>query len=145
MNTMTDAPVLEFTRTFDATPERVFDAWMKRERWQSWIGPEGTNSDVTAFEPKVGGRYRLHMRMSDGRKIGVVGVFKTIERPHRFAMTWKWENGEHDSLVTITLRAVGEKTELTLRHDGLLTQDNVDGHNKGWNSALNKLEKYLAS
>ena len=144
MNTMTEAPVLEMKRMFDASVERVFDAWMKRERWQSWIGPEGTNSDVTAFEPKVGGHYRVLMRMSDGREMGVVGTFKTIDRPHRFAMSWKWENGEHDSLVTITLRAVGDKTELTLRHDGLLTSDNVDGHNKGWSSALNKLEKFLA-
>ena len=46
MNTMTDAPVLEVKRLLDATPEQVFDAWMKRERWQAWIGPEGTQSDV---------------------------------------------------------------------------------------------------
>ena len=45
--------------------------------------------------------------------------------------------------MTLSFRAVGHKTELTLRHDGLLTPDNVDGHNKGWNSALNKLEKFL--
>lgn len=144
MNTMTDSPVLEIKRIIDAEPERVFDAWMKGERWQAWIGPEGTNSDVTEFEPKVGGRYRVLMRMSDGREIGVTGVFKTIDRPKSFAMTWKWEFGEHDSLVMLSFRAVGNKTELTLRHDGLLTPDNVDGHSKGWNSALNKLEMFLA-
>jgi len=144
MNTMTDAPVLEIKRIIDAAPERVFDAWMKRERWQAWIGPEGTQSDVTAFEPKVGGHYRVLMHMPDGREIGVVGVFKTIDRPKTFAMTWKWEHGEHDSLVTLTFRAVGDKTELTLRHDGLLTPDNANGHRGGWNSALNKLEKFLA-
>jgi uncharacterized protein YndB with AHSA1/START domain len=84
------------------------------------------------------------MRLSDGREIGVVGIFKAIERPRQIAMTWRWEDGEHDSLLTITLRAVGDRTELTLRHDGLLTQENVDGHHKGWDSALNKLEKFLA-
>ena len=144
MNTVTDAPVLELKRIFDATPEHIFDAWLTRERFQSWIGPEGTKSDVTVFEPKVGGRYRMLMRLSDGEEIGVTGIFKTIERPRQIAMTWKWENGENDSLLTITLRTVGDRTELTLRHDGLLTQENVDGHRKGWNSALNKLERFLA-
>jgi uncharacterized protein YndB with AHSA1/START domain len=145
MNTMTDAPVLEIKRMIDAKQDRVFDAWMKRPSWQAWIGPEGTDCDVTQFEPKVGGRYRVLMRLSDGREIVVTGLFKTIDRPKSFAMTWKWEHGEHDSLVTLTFRPVGDKTELTLRHDGLLTQENVDGHNKGWSSVLNKLEKYLAN
>jgi uncharacterized protein YndB with AHSA1/START domain len=138
-------PTLEIKRLFDASPERVFDAWMKRERWQAWIGPEGTNCKVTKFEPKVGGRYRVVMRMSDGRELPVVGVFRTIDPPHRFAMTWKWELGSDDSLVTVVLRDVGGKTEMTLRHDGLLTQENCDGHAKGWNGALNKLEAYLGS
>ena len=144
MNTITDAPALEVKRLIDAAPARVFNAWMKKDEWEKWIGPEGTQSDVTDFEPKIGGRYRVLMRMSDGREIGVTGVFKIIEPPHRLAMTWKWEHGEHDSLVTISLREAGGKTELTLRHEGLLTQSNCDDHGRGWNSALNKLERYLA-
>jgi uncharacterized protein YndB with AHSA1/START domain len=50
----------------------------------------------------------------------------------------------HDSLVTITLRDAGNgKTELTLRHDNLVTTENRDQHGRGWNSALNKLETFL--
>ncbi len=46
--------------------------------------------------------------------------------------------------MTVLLRDLGGKTELTLRHDGLLTAENRDGHEKGWNSTLNKLGRLLA-
>lgn len=143
MNTMTEAPVLIMKRVFDASPARVFDAWLTHEQFQAWIGPEGVTCDVPIFEPRVGGRYRVVMKMSDGRVVPVSGTFKTIDRPKSFSMTWKWDHGEHDSLLTISLRDLSGKTELTLRHDGLLTVENCNGHEKGWNGTLNKLERLL--
>jgi uncharacterized protein YndB with AHSA1/START domain len=134
---------LNITRLLDAPPERVFDAWMEREQWASWIGPAGVRCDVALHEPRVGGRYRLVMHLERG-DMAVVGAFKTIERPHRIAFTWMMEGGEHDSLVTVDLRtAPGGRTELVLRHDGLLTVDNRDQHGRGWESTLGKLEAFL--
>jgi uncharacterized protein YndB with AHSA1/START domain len=143
MSIMTDAPVLYVKRVFDASPARVFDAWLTHEQFQQWIGPEGVNCDVPLFEPRVGGRYKIVMKMSDGSTIPVAGTFKTVDRPKSFSMTWKWENGEHDSLVTVSLRDVDGKTELTLRHDGLQTAENCAAHERGWNSALNKMGRLL--
>lgn len=142
-----DITLLEITRVFDAAPDRVFDAWMVREQWQSWIGPEGVDCEVPLLEPHVGGRYKIIMRLTDGRVVPVIGAFTEIDRPTRIAFTWKWEGdetGETDTLVSLTLRDVGGKTELTLRHQGLRTVENRDSHGKGWNSALNKLGAYLA-
>jgi len=134
---------LEIKRIFNAPVERVFDAWMVHEQWEAWIGPEGTKSDIPEMEPRVGGRYKIMMNLSNGQKLPVIGTFRTIERPTRLAFSWKMDGGEHDSLVTISLRDLGGRTELTLRHEGLLTPDNRDAHGSGWNSALNKLEAYL--
>jgi uncharacterized protein YndB with AHSA1/START domain len=143
MTTTTAAPVLEIKRLLDASPQRIFDAWMKREEWEAWVGPEGVKCQVPVMEPHVGGRYKIIMTMSDGRTMPVVGTFKTIEAPTHIAFSWKLEGGDDDSLVTISLRAVGNKTEITLRHEGLQTAQNVEGHGKGWNSALNKLEAFI--
>ncbi len=67
-----------------------------------------------------------------------------IERPHRLAFTWGWAlSGNPDTLVSLTLRAAGDKTELTLTHEGLPTEDDRVGHGKGWNSTLNKLALYV--
>lgn len=143
MTTVTDDAVLIVKRTFDASPARVFDAWLEHEQFQSWIGPEGVTCEVPLFEPRVGGRYKIVMNMSDGSKIPVVGVFKTLDRPKGFSMTWKWESGNDDSLVAVSLRDVGGKTELTLRHDGLQTAENCAAHERGWNGTLNKLGRLL--
>jgi len=142
-----DIALLEITRVFDASPDRVFDAWMVREQWQSWIGPEGVNCEVPLLEPHVGGRYRITMHLSDGRIIPVAGTFKEIDRPTRIVFTWKWEGGEEDddTLVSLTLRDLKGKTELTLRHQGLRTVENRDNHGKGWNGTLNKLASYLTA
>jgi uncharacterized protein YndB with AHSA1/START domain len=138
-------PVLEIKRLFDATPERVFDAWLVREEWQSWIGPEGVQCEVPLLEPHVGGRYRVIMKLSDGKIVPVSGVFKTIRRPEEFSFSWGWEgDASRNSLITITLKTVGGKTEMTLRQEGLPTEDDRAGHAKGWNSALNKLALFLA-
>jgi uncharacterized protein YndB with AHSA1/START domain len=137
---------LEITRVFEAPPARVFDAWLNREEFQAWIGPEGVSCEVPLLEPRVGGRYRITMRLSDGRVIPVAGVFKAIDAPRSLVFTWGWDGDPaRESLVTITLREMGGKTELTLRQEGLGSAANRDDHGRGWNSALNKLGAYLAA
>lgn len=144
MNLSPDETTLEITRLFDAPPERVFDAWLQREEWQAWIGPEGMSCEVPVLDPHVGGRYRIIMRLSDGRVIPVAGVFKRIERPTGLAFTWGWENDpSRESLITLAFRARGNQTELVLRQEGLGSVSNRDDHGRGWNSALNKLGAHL--
>lgn len=145
-NLTAEDTTLVITRVFDAPAERVFDAWLNREEFQAWIGPEGVSCEVPLLEPRVGGRYRITMRLSDGRVIPVAGVFKTIDAPRSLVFTWGWEGDpSRESLVTITLCETGGKTELTLRQEGLGSAANRDDHGRGWNSALNKLVAYLAT
>jgi uncharacterized protein YndB with AHSA1/START domain len=145
MSMAAEDTVLEITRLFDAPPESVFNAWLNREEWQAWIGPEGMSCEVPILEPHVGGRYQITMRLSDGRVIPVSGVFKIIDSPWTLVFTWGWEGDPSpESLVTIRLHKRGGQTELTLRQEGLGSAANRDDHGKGWNSALNKLASYLA-
>ena len=136
-------PVLKITRIFDAPPEQVFDAWATREQWQAWIGPEGCRCDVPLLEPHVGGRYRIQMHLNDGREIPVEGEFKTVDRPRSLVFTWGWALAGGSTLVRLTFKAVEGGTELTLIHEGLPTAEDREGHGKGWNSALNKLARYV--
>lgn len=145
MSVGTAETVLVITRMFDAPPERVFDAWMERAEWESWIGPEGVKCELPMMEAKVGGHYRLLMNLTTGQRINVIGTYRTIERPSKIVFTWGPEDKpETTTVVTLTFRDAGSgKTELTLRHEGLQTTDNRDAHGKGWNSALNKLARYV--
>jgi uncharacterized protein YndB with AHSA1/START domain len=141
-----DETTLEVRREFDASPAAVFDAWMTREEWAAWIGPEGMQCEVPVLEPKVGGRYEITMHLGNGQVIPVSGVFKVIERPKRLVFSWGW-NGDpqRQSLVTLEFTARGARTELLLRQEGLGTVANRDDHGKGWTGTLNKLERHLVS
>ena len=46
-----DDTTLVITRLFEAPPAAVFDAWLTREEWQAWIGPEGVDCDVSCRRP----------------------------------------------------------------------------------------------
>ena len=138
----TKAGTLVITRIFDASPARVFEAWLVQEEFSSWIGPEGIHCDVPLFEPRVGGRYRLTMHLPDGRALPIAGVFTAIEPNRRFSFTWGGEGDSRQTLVSVELRDLNGRTELILRHEGLPSGEH-DGHHKGWNSALNKLGLHL--
>jgi uncharacterized protein YndB with AHSA1/START domain len=148
MTTVLD-PVLEIRRVFDAPPEALFDAWFTREQWQAWIGPEGCQCEVPVLEPKVGGRYRIDMALSDGRVLPVEGVFRTVDRPSSnkggaLAFTWNWAlNGGGETLVRLAFRAVDGGTEVTLIHEGLPTATDRQNNGVGWNGTLNKLARYI--
>ena len=143
MSTTTINPVLQLRRVFDASPEALFDAWFTREQWQAWIGPEGCQCEVPVLEPKVGGRYRIQMHLNDGRELPVEGEFKTVDRPRSLVFTWGWALAGGSTLVRLSFKAVEGGTELTLIHEGLPTPEDREGHGKGWNSALNKLARYV--
>ncbi|HEX4026347.1 MAG TPA: SRPBCC domain-containing protein [Rhizomicrobium sp.] len=143
MSTTTLNPVLQVRRVFAASPEELFDAWFEREQWQAWIGPEGCQCEVPLLEPRVGGRYRIQMHLSDGREIPVEGEFKTVDRPRTLVFTWGWALSEGSTLVRLAFKPVEGGTELTLIHEGLPTAEAREGHGKGWNSALNKLSRYV--
>lgn len=139
-----DETTLVISRVFDASPEEVFDAWLTREQWQAWIGPEGINCKVPLLEPHVGGKYHIDMQMSDGARVPVSGRFITIDRPRTLSFSWGWDGDpSRQSVVTLTFRDDHGKTELTLRQEGLGSIANRDDHGRGWNSALNKLHRFL--
>jgi uncharacterized protein YndB with AHSA1/START domain len=145
VTTKVETPVLEITRSFEASAAEVFNAWLNRDEWASWIGPEGVHCDVPLLEPRVGGGYRLMMHLPDGNTLHVAGVFKSIETNRKFAFTWGMAGDPRETLVTVELREESGRTELKLRQEGLPTAADRDGHRKGWDSALNKLAAYLAA
>ena len=136
-------PVLTLVRVFDAEPRDVFDAWLDEAQFKSWIGPVGVPCDVTLFEPRVGGRYRLTMRPPGAAAIPVAGEFRAIDAPRSFTMTWGAEGDPtRQATLVVTLKDLGGRTEMTLREEGLPVRDH-DGNRRGWGSAFDKLAAYL--
>jgi uncharacterized protein YndB with AHSA1/START domain len=140
--------VLSLTRLLNATPERVWKAWTDPAEVGKWMGPGPWTGSFSATGLAAGADYRIEMRHPDGDVMVVVGRLREVEPARRMVYSWAWlgEDGKpgHETLVTLTLRAVGNKTELTLKHEGFEDREGRDNHNEGWAGALDKLEELLA-
>ena len=141
--------MLAITRTLDAPREEVFAAFIDPAQFQQWMGPGTMTTEIERLEPHVGGAYRLVMR--DGPATHTVsGVYREVTPPSRLVFTWAWEIDAAtravgpESLVTVTFRALGNRTELTLRHERFDSAQSRDQHRSGWEGVFPKLEKFLA-
>lgn len=134
------------TRTFNASPEEVFEAWTNPEELARWHGPEGFTNVIYLHDLREGGEYRLTMKSPDGKDHNLRGQFKSIEKPTRLVFTWQWEEGGkndtlgHETLVTVELKPKGAKTEMTFTHSGFTNEKAKKGHEDGWTSSFKKLE-----
>src|SRR5262249_55048256 len=137
--------MLILTRSLAAPPALVFQAWTDPIRMMKWFAPEGMSTPIAESDLRVGGRYRVLMRESDGVEHDVSGEYLEIIPNRRLVFTWAWRNSpEIVTQVTIELEPDGKGTQLTLRHERLADVESRDSHKSGWTSALNKLEKLVA-
>jgi uncharacterized protein YndB with AHSA1/START domain len=140
------APSLTLKRKLKAPAEKVFAAWTDPEKIVRWFGPAETESgSVRAdMDVRVGGRYRFNFKTADGEYHEVGGTYREVVPGERLVFSWAWHSTpERESLVTITLKADGDGTLLTLHHERFFDQKARDGHNRGWTGTLEKLERYL--
>jgi len=146
MTVALDPTTLQIVRVIRGPVAKVFDAWLVREEWQAWIGPEGIQCEVPELDPTVGGTYRVVMHLGNGAIMDVHGAFRVIDPPRRLVFTWGAAGfTDKQSLITLEFRDLDGKTELTLTQEGLGTVENAEAHKHGWQGALNKLERYVAT
>jgi uncharacterized protein YndB with AHSA1/START domain len=141
MTTQTDT-TLHLERSFEAPPERVFDAWTNPEVLQRWwaAGPDW-ETPVAEVDLRPGGRYRLSMRNpGTGDIFTVFGEYREVRRPEHLAYTWTWEHSEgEESLVEIDFRPDGDGTTVVLTHSGLTGEESKQRHAHGWEACFDNL------
>jgi uncharacterized protein YndB with AHSA1/START domain len=140
-DTMLSETSLRVERSFDASPEEVFDAWTSPEVLRRWwaVHPQGS-TPVAEVDLRVGGRYRLTMEAPDGSRHTVVGEYREVERPSRLVYSWQWEldSGErgHISTVTVAFLPRDGRTQVVLEHTELPDAESRDQHAQGWSACL---------
>jgi uncharacterized protein YndB with AHSA1/START domain len=81
------------TRVFDARRESIFDAYTKPELVKRWLGVfGGWTLPVCEIDLRVGGKYRFVWRNTDGRSMGMGGVYRDVVRPERLVNTEKFDD-----------------------------------------------------
>ena len=138
---------LEIKRVINAPRDRVYAAWTDPAQLKQWFGPESVQTRDLVADARVGGEFRWDLVNSDGEEMTMRGKFRELQSGKKVVFTWKWEDDEdwenHLSVVTVELSDRDGGTELRLVHEQLPNEQSRDGHNGGWNSALDKLEKFF--
>jgi len=141
-------PSLTLKRRLPAPPAKVFAAWTDPEKIKRWMGPGDIVTERAVSDPRAGGRYRIEMRSPDGKPHNVGGVYREVVANEKLVFTWAWDaapgDEPYESLVTVLFKPDDGGTLLTLTHERLFDEESREGHEKGWNGALDKLEKLVA-
>lgn len=135
---------LTITRVFDAPWKLVFKAWAEPERVMHWLGPKGFTGTEFRLDVKAGGTWHATMRGPDGNEYANGGRVLEYVEPERLSYTFAWDDSpEQEMTVTITLRDIGRKTEMTFHQAVFPSVESRDGHNGGWSESFDRLDEYL--
>ncbi len=107
---------IRVTRTFDASPDLVFECHTKPAYVQQWLlGPPGWTMPVCEIDLRVGGRYHYVWRNDeDGREFGVQGEFREIHAPDRIVNVETMDGVPGTAQCTTTFEKTADGTLFTL-------------------------------
>ncbi len=139
-----DPGALIITRVVPASRQAVFDAWTTVESVQQWMCPEAMSVALAELDVRVGGAFRVDM-LIDGERSVHTGIYREVIPPEKLTFTWRSRNThDRDTLVTVELRALGEKTELRIIQTLLPDEEAVRNHTRGWTQVLEHLAVHLS-
>lgn len=137
------------TRTFQAPPRLVAEAFSKPELLKRWLlGPPGWEMVVCNVAKKAGDRYRYEWRNAEGRQFGTGGVCRE-KTASRIVHTEVMDGQPGESLVTTEFVEESGKTTvtMTLLFESREIRDIAlkSGMERGVAASYDRLEELLAS
>ena len=128
---------------FEASAERVFDAWLDPEKARRFLFATPTGEMVRVdIDARVGGKFNITERR-DGEDAEHVGEYLEIERPRRLVFNFGDNVALPVSKVTIEIVAPGSGCELTLTHERIPAEYETQTA-EGWAGVLEGLEAAIA-
>lgn len=133
---------LVLRRTFRATRQRVFRAWIEPEALSSWLKPRGMRMTVRSLDARVGGSFRFELENGNA----ILGTYLQIVPPEKLAFTWSDVTRQgQETVVTLDFLDQGSATEVVLTHEGLSTPEMRAMVEGGWPSLLDALASALST
>lgn len=131
-------------RRFNASAERVFDAWLDPGKASRFLFATPTGQIVRCeIDPRAGGSFVIVRR--DGEDIEHTGEYLEIERPVRLVFTFGAPKfSKETTRVAIDIVPMGAACELTLTHDAVLAAW-AAATEAGWRMILSALDAALPS
>lgn len=134
---------IRLTRIVPAPRERVWRAWTDDAELARWFWPKRLEP-VCFIDPRAGGSWRV---VSDALGIGVSGEFLTIEPLKRMHYSWRWNEEDEETRVTVTfdngIAQAAPATTVNVIHTGFSTSVAAEEHEIGWSDCLERLPAAL--
>ena len=131
-------------RHFDASAERVFDAWLDPHRAGRWLFATANGQMVRVeIDARVGGSFTFVDRRN-GEDVEHTGEYLEINRPRR--LVFRFVVPKYSSLYTrvaVDIVTAGTGGDLTLVHEGVLSEF-AERTQSGWKAILDALAALLA-
>jgi uncharacterized protein YndB with AHSA1/START domain len=107
---------LVITRTFDAPPRLVFEAWTRPELFKQWWVPKSSGASLLSCEQdvRVGGSYRLQFAHPEAAA-PMVFFGRYLEVVPAARLVWTNEESEDGAITTVTFEEKDGKTLLVMR------------------------------
>ena len=139
---------LTITRTFDAPLKLVWEAWTQPEHIAKWWGPPGMDVNVVEHNFSVGGAWKYVMPMPNGGEFISEGVYKEIIEAEKIHTTAEFRPMTEGVELEALFAENGDKTDFTFNvihpTEAYCKQQKEMGFEKGWGSAFDRLEGFLA-
>ena len=133
---------LVLRRTFTASRQRVFRAWITPRALEHWLRPRGMSMTVRWLDARVGGSF--HFDLEDGGCM--IGTYLQIVPPEKLVFTWSVGAAPgQETVVTLDFLDQGAVTEVVLTHEHLGTPERRALAEGGWPSLLDALASVLSS
>lgn len=151
---------VDFERTYDASPEMVWQAWTNPEELKQWWGPNDVIIPECEVDLRVGGKFYIVMEAGEGMgpykgtRWPMQAEFTVVEPNAKLAYTAQaWTEGQKDETT------IDQTTEITMAEENGKTKVKVkaaifkagpgakmaaEGMEYGFTQQLDKLNGFLA-
>jgi uncharacterized protein YndB with AHSA1/START domain len=135
--------VARVTHHFNASPERVFDAWLDPKTAGKWLFATPTGQMVRVeIDARVGGSFVIVDRRN-GEDVEHTGEYLEIDRPRRLVFTFGVPKySPLFTKVTIEIEAAASGCDLTLTNEDVPVEY-LSSNEKGWTGILVGLAESL--
>lgn len=147
MTAQTSELALQMKRVIQAPRHLVFNALTEPDELAKWWGPRGFTAPGVDVDLRVGGSYRIAMQPPDGDLFYLSGEFIEVDPLAHLAYTFRWEDPDPDdqeTVVTLSLRDLGESTELLFTQRSFATEGRRALHEQGWTDTLDRLQELMS-
>ena len=133
-------------RVLQATPERVYRAFLDPDAKAKWLPPNGFTGKVHHIDARVGGSYKMSFtNFTTGKSHSFGGQYLELVPHERIRYTDKFDDPNLPGAmqVTVSLKKVCVGTELNITKEGIPDMIPAEACYLGWQESLALLAKLV--